>query len=155
MCSTISNRSVSKYSVKKYFDDCLIKVENKLKTDGLTSNIQLDKLGKSLFGDRYKGAVMSDQIPRLKNNEMCIINTDPSTKKGMHWIGITKHDNKIYAFDSFGRKIQKLSLNFKHKKWINVSQTAHESDYGKDCGELSMAFLMTFDKYKIKCINII
>jgi hypothetical protein len=155
MCSTISNRSVSKYSVKKYFDDCLIKVENALKTDGLTNNIQLNKLGKKLFGDRYKGTVMSDQIPMLKNGEMCIINTDPSSKKGMHWIALYSFNNRKYFYDSFGRDYKKLSPNFKHKRWVIVHDSVDEADSAKDCGQISMAFLMTFDKYKIKCINII
>ena len=40
---------MSKCSIQKYFDDCLIHVENKLKTDGLTNNIQLTKLCKKDF----------------------------------------------------------------------------------------------------------
>ena len=155
MSSTISNRSVSKYTIQKYFDECLIYVENKLKTDGLTNNIQLDKLGYKLFGNRYKGTVMSDQIPKLKDGEMCIINTDPSTKKGMHWVALFAYKNRKFFFDSFARGDKKLSPNFKHKRWVNVCQVPHESDYAKDCGELSMVFLLTFDKFKLKCLGIL
>ena len=146
---------MSKYNIKKYFDDCLIEIENKLKTDGTTTNLQLNKLGYQLFGDKYKGAKMSDQIPRLKNNEMCIINTDPTYKKGLHWLGLYKYDNKIYVYDSFGRNYKTLSPHFKNKRWINVNKTIEEADTGKDCGQLSMTFLLTFDKFKLKCVGII
>ena len=146
---------MSKYTIQKYFDECLIAVENKLKTDGLTNNIQLDKLGKSLFNEKYKGTKMSNQIPKLKDGEMCIINTDPSTKKGMHWVALFAYKNRKFFFDSFARDYKKLSPNFKHKRWVNVCQVPHESDNSKDCGELSMSFLMTFDKFKLKCLGIL
>ena len=106
---------MSKYTIQKYFDECLIAIENKLKTDGLTNNIQLDKLGKSLFNERYKGAKMSNQIPKLKDGEMCIINTDPSTKKvciGLHFL-LIKTANSFLTVSQEAIKNYHQTLNIK------------------------------------------
>ena len=41
-----------------------------------TDNITLNKIGKYLFGNLFVGVVPSDEMAVLKENEMCIINTD-------------------------------------------------------------------------------
>ena len=146
---------MTKYQILKDFNTSLIDIENILGTDEITTNVQLYRLGNILFGNRFKGVFTADAKFKLKNNEMCIINTDPSNKKGMHWFSIFKYKNRKYFYDSFARDYKSLSPYFKNKKWFNVKNNVDESFAGKDCGQLSMTFLVVFDKYKLKVLNVI
>ena len=48
-----------------------------------------------------------------------------------------------------------LSPYFKNKNWVNASAKQFEPNEGKDCGQLSLSFILTFDKFKIKCLGIL
>ena len=141
-----------KYQILNDFDECLIRIEDIL-GDKTTTNIQLLKLGKMLFGDSFKDVYKSDDNIRLKNNQCCIINTDNGV--GVHWLGIYKYRDHYYVFDSFGRDVKTLSKYFKFKKWINVEHTRRESFKQSNCGPLSLTFCLIFNRYKNKCIDII
>ena len=67
---------------KEYNENLMLLLD--IPGNGSTDNIELEKNGKYLFGDLFKGVYASDQMPTLKNNQMCIINTDD--KQGVHWI---------------------------------------------------------------------
>ena len=85
---------------------------------------------------------------------MCIINTDD--KKGIHWIACYKYNNKTYVYDSFDRDVKTLSKHWKNKhNWINANKDRDQSYDESNCGQRSMAFLTSFNKYKTKVINII
>jgi hypothetical protein len=144
-----------KYKILKDFNNALIDIDNVLGTDKKTNNIQLDNLGKIIFGNRFKGVYTADARFQLKNNEMCIINTDPSTKKGLHWIAIYKYNNRKYFYDSFARDYRKLSPYFKNKRWVNIKHNVDESMVSEDCGQLALATLIIFDKYHDKIIGVI
>ena len=119
-----------------------------------TDNVELYKVGQYLFGNRFMGAYPSDEIPVLKNNEMCIINTD--NKKGEHWIACYKYRNKTYVYDSFDRDVKTLSKYWKNKhNWVNANKDRDQSYTSSVCGVLSMAWLISFDKYKTSVISII
>ena len=45
---------------------------------------------------------------------MCLVNTDPSNKKGVHWCALCVYKDKIYFYDTFNRNYKNLSKN-----WIN------------------------------------
>jgi len=120
-----------------------------------TNNEQLLTIGKALFDKRFKGVYSSDTMPVLKNNEMCIVNTDDSSKPGMHWIALYKYKNKTYFYDSYYRKAKSLSKFF-DKKWVNANKDRDQSYSGEsNCGQRSMCWLISFDKYKTKVINVI
>ena len=142
-----------KYNILKDFDDCLMRIEDII-GDKTTTNIQLLILGKQLFGDRFKNVYCADDNITLSNNECCIINTDPHSKSGTHWCGLYKCD-KYYFFDSFSRDHHTLSKYWKNKRWYDVEFRRIESFKQSDCGQLSMAFLCIFSKYKTKCIGVI
>ena len=133
------------YKILKKFDEVLLKIEDILGT-GVTSNIQLYKLGKILFGDRFIGVYSANEFPRVKEGEMFIINTDPNTKPGLHWLAMYKK-NKLYGYDSYARRIQTLSKYFKNKRIINANSFRQESYKGSDCGSLAMAYLVTAFTY--------
>ena len=82
---------MSDYKILKEYNENLMMLIDIL-GNGSTNNIELEKIGKYLFGDLFKGVYASDQMPLLKNNEMCIINTD--NKQGVHWIACYRYKNK-------------------------------------------------------------
>ena len=147
-------KSCEKYEILKEFEETLIILEDIL-GDKATSNIQLLKIGKRIFGDRFKNVYCSNDSIRLKNNECCIVNTDSSKQEGSHWISLYKYKDHYFVWDSFARDIHTLSKFFRFKKWINVEHPREESFKSSSCGQLSMAWMLLFDKYKLKCIGVI
>jgi hypothetical protein len=145
---------MSKSQILKDFDDCYVHVCDVI-GDKVTNNIQLLKLGKKLFGEKFKAVYCADDNIRLNNDQCCIVNTDPHTKSGSHWCGLYKYRNVYYIFDSFGRNIHKLTKFFKNKRWVEIEHRRVESFKSSNCGELSMTFLIIFDKYKLKCKGVI
>ena len=91
----------------------------------------------------------------MKNNEYCIINNKSSKLHGEHWLALIKYNDKNYIWDSFARNYKTLSPYIKNKNWINASVKQFESNNGKDCGQLSLSFIVSFDKFKIKCLGIL
>ena len=140
------------YNILKEFETNRIMLEDILGVEA-TDNIELSKVGKYLFGNRFRGAYPSDKMPVLKNNEMCIINTD--NKQGIHWIACYKCRNKTYVYDSFDRNFKTLSKYWKNKHWVNANKDRDQSYTSSVCGVLSMAWLISFDKYNTKVIIII
>ena len=135
------------------FDNTLMQIEDIL-GDKTTNNLQLFKLGKMLFGDRFVNVFCSDDKITLNNNEMCILNTDPHYKPGLHWLALYKYGNVYYVFDSFGRIIHILSKLFKNKKWFEVEHNRVEFYKSANCVEL-MTFFIIFDQYKLNCKGVI
>ena len=97
--------------------------------NGSTNNEDLEKIGLYyLFGGVFKGVYASDQMPKLNNNEMCIINTDDSKGRGEHWIACYRYKNKTYCYDSFDRDVRSLSEHWKKKNnWINANSDRDQS----------------------------
>ena len=149
---------MSKYKILKEYEQSLIKVSDILKTVGTTNNFQLEKLGKMLFGDLFLGVFTADQFPKyIKKEQMFIINTDPKSKPGVHWVSFIKSKNgKLYGYDSFNRDLHSLSPYFKHKQFINANSDVDEVYVAKNCGQLSLTWLICAHKYgPDKVMNII
>ena len=147
-------KSTDKYTILRTFDQCVIQIEDIL-SDRETNNHQLFHLAKQIMGDKFDGVYCSDDQIKLKNNQCCIVNTDSHKSRGMHWLAIYKYRNKCYVFDSFARDVRLLSRYFRHKHWINVEFNRIESYHQSNCGQLSLAWLIVFDKFKTKCIGVI
>ena len=145
---------MTKYDILKYYEIALRDVENIIGVNS-TSNFRIDKICIRIIPN-YLGTFSSNNIPRMKNNTCCIVNTDSNNKPGTHWTCLFKYKDKIYFYDSFARDYKILSPYWKHKKWINTNTNdADQSLYEKDCASRSIAWLLTFEKYKTKSINII
>ena len=43
-----------------------------------------------------------DQIPLIENNKSLIFNLENSNQKGSHWVSLSRKNNNIFIFDSFG-----------------------------------------------------
>ena len=115
-------KSTDKYAILSSFESCLMQIEYIL-SDKTTNNIQLYRLGRRIFGDRFVNVFTADNNIKLHNGQFCILNTDAGNKAGLHWLGVYKHKNKYYVFDSFGRDVHKLSKYFKYKSMWNLIES--------------------------------
>ena len=77
--------SKQKFVILKEYENNLALLMNILGS-GTTDNIELNKIGKILFGDAFVGVFSSNKMKPLNNNEMCIVNTDPDYKGGTHCV---------------------------------------------------------------------
>ena len=148
---------MSKYKILKEYENNLTLLMDILGPSS-TDNIELNKIGKLLFDNAFVGVFSSNTMPILKNNEMCIVNTDPDYKSGIHWCACYKYNNKTYVYDSYDRNVKSLSKYWKHKhNWINANADRDQSYNGEsNCGQRSMAWLISAQLYKpYKIINII
>lgn len=120
-----------------------------LKTNSDTSDKELNNVAKDQFGRLFRGVYSSDQVPKLKNWESCILNTDPHDKPGLHWVAIVKYNNQIYFYDSYNRNYKTLSKHWKNKDWLIIDHgKPEEAIYGENCGQLALSAIYLFYKYK-------
>ena len=146
---------MNKYNILKEYETNLMYIMDLLGS-GVTDNIQLDKLGKYLFGNKFIGTYSSDKIPKNIKNENCLIlNNQSSKQKGEHFIAVYKRDNKLYGYDTFNRPIKNLSKFWKNKHIINANNDRDQGFSEENCGSRSMAWLISFQKWGTSIINII
>ena len=73
------------------------------------NNSQIDKLIKT---NTYLGSFSYDEIPKVPDDDYSlVVNTEPSTDPGEHWIAIVKKHSIIYFFDTYGRLLNDATLN--------------------------------------------
>jgi Ulp1 family protease len=111
----------------------------------------------------FKGVFSSDQLPELtkqvspKDDIVAVIlNTDPSHKKGKHWVSLfidTKNDKSVEYYDSFGEDPPKL-IEKDLKKLIEkldpstylkykINRIVHQRTDSDTCGYHAMMFLVS------------
>ena len=156
---------MTKLTILQEYNKNLMYIYDYLNKSTTTNNIELNRLGKMLFGDLFIGVFSSNEFPKyIKNNQMFIINNKSSKSKtnGEHWIAFIKSDKnkdhkpRLYGYDSYNRDIHKLSPYFKHKKFVNANSNRDQSYYGEsNCGERAVSWLISFAKHGDKIINII
>ena len=79
------------------------------------SNIFINNLLKN--EKSYLGSFSKDKIPLIENNKSLIFNLQNSNQAGSHWISLSRKDNNIFIFDSFGighipKNIYEIYRNF-------------------------------------------
>ena len=153
---------MTKLTILQEYNKNLMYIEDILKKSGTTNNVELNRLGKMLFGDLFIGVFSSNEFPKyIKNNQMFIINNTSSKTDGQHWLSFIKsskskgHKPRLYGYDSYNRDIHKLSPYFKYKRFVNANSNRDESFVETDCGQRSVAWLLSFFKHGDKVINII
>ncbi len=62
----------------------------------------LEIISRLKFCKSFKGVYPVDLIPKYFNSGTIIINTDPSTKPGSHWVAVYINNDTGEYFDSFG-----------------------------------------------------
>ena len=146
---------MSKYSIRKFYDDTLMKVQDIL-TDGLTNNLEIEKICYKIFDKDFLICGSSDQMPKYIKEEQCfILNTESSKSKGIHWCAFYKRNKKLYGYDSFNRNINSLSPYWKHKKIISANRDRDQSFKESSCGSRAISWIICFRKYGDKVIDAI
>ena len=79
------------------------------------SNIFINNLLKD--EESYLNTFSKDEIPLIENNKSLIFNLQNSTQPGSHWCSLSRKDNNIFIFDSFGighipKNIYEIYKNF-------------------------------------------
>lgn len=114
-----------------------------------STNVELNKLGKEIFGKQFIGVYSIDTIPSYKNDKTLIFNLDTSDKPGSHWCGLYYLNDNIYIYDSFARSSKQILKNkIKNLKWIKkkykIILTNSKSDQKvseTNCGQRCLAWL--------------
>ena len=124
-----------------------------------TSNDQINKLGKSIFKNRWGGA-LSEAVVRLDKriaNKYFILNTGNQKSGGIHWVGMFIGNGKaLYVYDSFGRRsslILRTLVKQAHEKGYKIVESNHDHEqrgYSAVCGQISLAWLITAKDLGIK-----
>jgi len=142
---------------EKIYNNYLEEIERFLGKDSETSNIELDSVGRKLFGKKYVGTFSSDKIPKLKKGQMCISNLDDSTQPGSHWVSLYCNDKgRCYFYDSFGRKVksfknlQKRNRQLIEAKDYDAEQTFEESNCGQRCLSILCCFVTMPPEYVLQ-----
>lgn len=102
---------------------------------------ELNRIGKQRFGSKYHGTYASDQIPKLKPMQSCILNLDKGNQPGSHWIAVARgRKNQCYVYDSFGRRGVELipALRWKLPGRVvdsdrDIEQAINETNCGARC----------------------
>ena len=64
------------------------------------SNIFINNLLKNF--KNFEGCYSKDQISLIENNKSLIFNLQNSNEPGSHWVSLSRKNNNIFIFDSFG-----------------------------------------------------
>ena len=75
---------------------------------------------------RYIGSFSCDYVPTLPKDTFAIINTQPNTMQGEHWIMIAKHRHQLFSADSLGRRDDNV-LRKNYKRMIPERLELHQS----------------------------
>ncbi len=109
----------------------------------------------------YLGVFASDQIPlekiKLRNANFFVLNTDPSSQSGTHWVACFKHaynsisflqnnilskpENILEFFDSFGKSPAYYKFSFPQNLEIVKGHSQLQSNYSSVCGQYCIYFL--------------
>ena len=65
-----------------------------------SSNIFINNLLKDL--KYFESCYSKDQIPLIKNNKSLILNLQNSNEPGSNWVSLSRKNDNIFIFDSFG-----------------------------------------------------
>jgi hypothetical protein len=106
----------------------------------VTYSNDLHDVGEQLLGKDFVGVYPSDQIPRLKNKQCCILNLDKAHEAGSHWISVYRVGKTNLTYDSFGRKSSKIIPSLKNV--VDADYDIEQMIEEEDCGARSIAFLL-------------
>ena len=107
---------------------------------------QLQKIGRKdedFQKANFLGVYAADQIPKkLPPNACFIVNTDPISKSGTHWLAFYKKGDLKIFFDSYGQSLSKYKEVQKHSiagwKRRDMDLQQFNSDV---CGDYCLIFL--------------
>ena len=112
------------------------------------SNIFINNLLKNFKNfERYYS---KDQIPLIENNKSLIFNLQNSGQKDSHWVSLSRKNNNIYIFDSFGVGHIPNNLYNIYKNYNIIANIYRIQDINSNlCG----MFYVLFCLYKVDSKN--
>ena len=107
---------------------------------GVTTDRELNKVGKTLLGSKFKGVFPVDVKTKdfHKGKELAksyfIINVDGSNKSGSHWLGVyyNPENDMFYIYDSYARGLKRLIPRFIKTigyKFVNTNKKSDQHDH--------------------------
>ena len=113
------------------------------------SNISINNLLKNF--KNLKGCYSKDKTPLIENNKSLIFNLQNSNKPGSHWVSLSRKNNNISIFDSFGIG-EIISEIYKIYKCYDIITNIYRiQDIDSNlCGLFSVLFCL----YKVESKNI-
>ena len=102
-----------------------------------TFTSELERIGKTLFPQKFLGVFARDKKPPLSHNGYMIVNLDNSNEPGSHWIAIA---NDMF-YDSFGRSARQLKF---HEDFISTEDDPEQALHELNCGARCLAWLCVY-----------
>ena len=114
------------------------------------SNFKINEILKN--NKNYIGTFSKNNVPKLKNNELTIVNLANSNDKGSHWIGMKFFDKKLFYFDSYGIPFIPDIIKNQYPKIItNIYRI--QSDSSNECGKFRIMFIQSNIKNELDYIK--
>ena len=112
------------------------------------SNIFINNLLKN--EESYLSTFSKDEIPLIENNKSLIFNLQNSNEKGSHWCSLSRKNNNIFIFDSFGIGHIPKNIYDIYKKFNIITNVYRIQDINSNlCG----LFCVLFCLYKVDTKN--
>lgn len=141
-------------NVKKEYDKLLRKLET-TSPIRFYDSIQLNEFAlNSRLKTKWNICTSYDLFVPNTKKPYSILNTDPSSKGGTHWVGVYQTKNKLYVYDSFARS-KKLMTKFvkmmksKGFEVLFVNQGKDQNEKEVNCGLRCFLWLIMVDRYNI------
>ena len=97
-----------------------------------------------------KDVILKGQIPLIENNKSLIFNHENSNQSGSHWLSLSRKDNDIFIFDSFGVGDIPNNLYKIYKIYNIITNVCRIQDINSNlCGLFSVLFCL----YKVDSKN--
>ena len=131
---------------KLYID--ILKLLRKRFTNKVLWTDDINHIMRLFFGNQALPTVPYDYYNPNNEVSYCVINTDSSKENGEHWVAVYKKRNKLYIYDSFGRKTNNILKEFYNKmtkhgfKIIESKRDPEQADKQEDCGLRCVSFLL-------------
>jgi hypothetical protein len=135
-------------AVKKLYFQLLQHIENLLGTDEADTD-ELERVGWLLWPQKFNGVFAKDESFNSENG-YAIVNTDPISKSGEHWLAVA--DGKLY--DSFARK-DATQLIDRPNLEVSGDPYPEQQVQEKNCGQRCLAWLATYDTVGPERINLL
>ena len=93
------------------------------------SNADLSKRLEHVTG--FVGVYSYDLLPVLQDGDFCVVNTDnviplyDAPEGGHHWLTVCREKKRILIFDSFGRNLQQMELDYTEPRLTEYFMNAY------------------------------
>ena len=135
--------------VMKKYNEFVSVIEKRLGKNTTTDNAELYRVGRELFGARFKGVYASDGIPILTAKQpYAVVNNKAAASGGEHWLGIARipRTGRVLVYDSYGRSHETLLPGALPPGSHDTDRDIEQSVAQTNCGQRSLAWLVVFDK---------